>query len=327
MTDTLSESFCERCGTRYEFAAAARIGPLRRTRGLLSGLKTYLTTQEALSDAVGDAMRGEADGIAATQLTAFHDTFSFCLSCRQYACNSCWNTDAGRCRSCEPMPGQNDVAPALKDGHPAEAMVAPEVTPEDRQAWPVADLVTPQQPAVEPEAAPEPEPEPVVAPMSVDEIELRLAWLTADQAPQEPETPDVSAEVDEPQPITLEVEVAPTAIPEPEPEPEPEPVAVASEPERPELAAHRAKLDLLGIGTSDAAAATQQPRVLPYRSRGAGAHPGEAPRAVASVWDASAREVSQASGVSIRECGNCALSLSVSARFCRRCGTPQARSA
>ena len=33
LTETLTESFCERCGTRYEFKAPTRLNPLRKTRG------------------------------------------------------------------------------------------------------------------------------------------------------------------------------------------------------------------------------------------------------------------------------------------------------
>jgi ribosomal protein L40E len=47
-----------------------------------------------------------------------------------------------------------------------------------------------------------------------------------------------------------------------------------------------------------------------------------------SFWEASAREVAGVmSNIGVQACGECGLSLSASARFCRRCGTPQARSA
>jgi ribosomal protein L40E len=49
---------------------------------------------------------------------------------------------------------------------------------------------------------------------------------------------------------------------------------------------------------------------------------------VGSFWDASAREVAGAmTSIGVQACGHCGLSLSASARFCRRCGTRQARSA
>ena len=109
-TETLTETFCERCGTRYEFSAPTRLNPLRKTRGLIGGLKNYLTTQDAFGDAIDDAMRGEEGALATAQLDAFHEAFNFCIDCRQYTCVSCWNDDAGRCRSCVPVPGTDDLA-------------------------------------------------------------------------------------------------------------------------------------------------------------------------------------------------------------------------
>ena len=60
--------------------------------------------------------------------------------------------------------------------------------------------------------------------------------------------------------------------------------------------------------------------VVPYRS-GATAVAG-------SFWEVSAREVAGAnSRIGVQDCEQCGLALSASARFCRRCGTSQARSA
>ena len=73
------------------------------------------------------------------------------------------------------------------------------------------------------------------------------------------------------------------------------------------------------------------PAVLPYRSRGAAVTSAElAMRAAAGqrFWEASAREVAGAVGnVGVQNCGECGLSLSANARFCRRCGTRQAQPA
>jgi hypothetical protein len=69
-----------------------------------------------------------------------------------------------------------------------------------------------------------------------------------------------------------------------------------------------------------------QRNVLPYRSSGA-ASPVAA-LAGGAFWDASAREVAGAtSQVGVRTCAECELSLSATARFCRRCGHPQSQSA
>ncbi len=168
MADTLTESFCERCGTRYEFQAPTRLNPLRKTRGFIGGLRNYLTSQDALSDAMGDAMRSEESGLASAQLEAFHESFNFCIDCRQYTCVNCWNDDAGRCRSCAPIAGTDDLAERLAaSAAPAPVVAADALNgdvhePWPTEAWPMSDLPTQgdREPVV---AEVEPEPEPVVA--------------------------------------------------------------------------------------------------------------------------------------------------------------------
>ena len=153
MTETLTESFCERCGTRYEFSAPTRLNPLRKTRGLIGGLKNYLTSQDALGDALDDAMRTEESALATAQLDAFHQAFNFCIDCRQYTCVSCWNDDAGRCRTCVPIPGTDDLAERLAASMAAAAVAEPvagtaeaDASEDDErrhlglEAWPTSDL-------------------------------------------------------------------------------------------------------------------------------------------------------------------------------------------
>src|ERR687895_554593 len=136
LTQTLTESFCERCGTRYEFSAPTRLNPLRKTRGLIGGLKNYLTTQDALGDALEDAMRTEEGALATAQLEAFHEAFNFCIDCRQYTCLTCWNDDAGRCRSCAPTPGTDDLIDRLQAAYvEGDAGLRPAM-----EAWPTSDL-------------------------------------------------------------------------------------------------------------------------------------------------------------------------------------------
>ena len=172
MVETLTESFCERCGTRYEFKAPTRLNPLRKTRGLFGGLKNYLTSQDALSDAIGDAMRGEEDQLASAQLEAFHESFNFCISCRQYTCLNCWNDGEGRCRSCAPIPGTDDLAERLAAsfnaggahavaeaplGGPASEVAGPDsASPLGADAWPTVDAPRYEPPtmATAPEAWP-----------------------------------------------------------------------------------------------------------------------------------------------------------------------------
>jgi hypothetical protein len=52
-----------------------------------------------------------------------------------------------------------------------------------------------------------------------------------------------------------------------------------------------------------------------------------ADRSTAALWAASARDVVSppvgAAPTGIQPCSNCGLSLSATARFCRRCGSPQ----
>jgi len=370
MPDALTESFCERCGTRYEFAAPTRLSPLRKTRGLVGGLRNYVMGHDSLSESMDDAMRVEEEVLAAKQLEAFHSSFNFCINCRQYTCLTCWNDQAGRCQTCAPLPeslnGETQTwvpdlaAEAAAAEWPMEAMLA------EVQAEPVLAGV----PEPEPEADLEPEPEPVLAAVPEPQPEAEPIL--------EPEPEPVLAAVPEPEPEAepiLEPEPEPVlaAVPEPEPEaepilepePEPEPVAATEQPEpipfrpiRPisetilripraappppeiaaaasaeddaTLAARRAQLELLGLGDQGEGAVSTRPAVVPYRSSGAPLSTGELGQVAArgAFWDASAHEVSNAiSQIGVQDCGHCGLSLSASARFCRRCGTPQARSA
>ena len=99
MTEILTESFCERCGTRYTFESAApRRSRLGKVRTLSKGMKNFVLSDDAsFSEAMAEA-RSEEEFTAVThQLDAFHQTFNFCLTCRQYTCGDCWNTVEGRC--------------------------------------------------------------------------------------------------------------------------------------------------------------------------------------------------------------------------------------
>ena len=115
MTEILTESFCERCGTRYTFETARpRNSRVNRAKTFTKGIRNFVLSDDPLSVAMADA-RGEEE-LAATvlQLDAFHKTFNFCLSCRQYTCGNCWNVEEGRCLSCaprpEPEPSEEDAA-------------------------------------------------------------------------------------------------------------------------------------------------------------------------------------------------------------------------
>jgi hypothetical protein len=331
MLDTLTESFCERCGTRYEFEAPEKLTPTRKARGVISGLKNYIMSQDSLSDSVNDAMRSQAEVLASKQLDAFHDSFSFCIDCRQYTCTNCWNDDAGRCQSCQPLP--EPTATWLQPGAPEPVSSTP---------WPVTDLTAPPSTMLqfpEPEAmivaevepaveAAAPETEPVVEPEPVIEPEPVVVAAAPEPEPEpvpiiEPEP--IAPPLPEPTPIRPLRPIGETFVRTPRQTPAPrDPASVAADDEA--LAARRAQLDMLGLGDPGQGPVGPQRNVLPYRSSGA-ANPVAA-LAGGAFWDASAREVAGAtSQVGVRTCGECALSLSATARFCRRCGHPQSQSA
>ena len=233
MPDALTESYCERCGTRYEFAAPAKMTTTRRARGLISGFKNYVMSQDSLSDSLNDAIRSQEEVLAARQLDAFHSSFNFCIDCRQYTCTNCWNDSAGRCQSCQPLPASQALAErfaaTLGAVEPEYAMQFPL---NDKAAWPELDL-SEQAPApawptaatapigaeaeLEPVWVPEPEPEPVVA-------EAEPAWVP------EPE-PVQAAPAAEPEPVVVEAEAEPPVEAEPVWIPEPVQAAPVVEPE------------------------------------------------------------------------------------------------
>lgn len=140
MAEILTESFCERCGTRYTFEAAIpkkhRIGKLKV---LSKGLRNYVLSEDAsLDEALAEARSEEERELSGGQLDAFHQTFQFCMSCRQYTCANCWNEAEGRCLSCAPLSfdgGQlrSPLDDLLAGGgispftSPAEATAAPDV--------------------------------------------------------------------------------------------------------------------------------------------------------------------------------------------------------
>ena len=93
---------------------------------------------------MADAKRDEDRGLASAQLEAFHQTFNFCMDCRQYTCTDCWNQAEGRCLSCAPMPGQleAEVAAAHAAAQPTEATNG--IQP--GMAWPTIDLTSDEPP-------------------------------------------------------------------------------------------------------------------------------------------------------------------------------------
>jgi len=161
MTETLTESFCERCGTRYTFETARpRRSRLGRAKILSKGLRNYVLSDDSLSEAMADARGEEQLQATVLQLDAFHKTFNFCLDCRQYTCGNCWNAEDGRCLSCAPRPeavAAEQLEPVPSDAVAGRlaALTAPPSEPSVQShtigiaAWPSIDL--PRAP--EPESA------------------------------------------------------------------------------------------------------------------------------------------------------------------------------
>jgi ribosomal protein L40E len=154
MPEILTESFCERCGTRYTFEAEApRAKRFGKFKVLSKGLKNYVLSDEtSLDEALADARNDEDRQASGQQLDAFHKTFNFCMSCRQYTCANCWNEVESRCLSCAPHLGHEILEAPFQtpdpfariasltagmagNGH-GQDLEAPSID----AAWPTADL-------------------------------------------------------------------------------------------------------------------------------------------------------------------------------------------
>jgi hypothetical protein len=171
MPEILTESFCERCGTRYTFEAAApKRGRVGKLKTLSKGLRNYVLSDEtSLDEAFADARSEEQRALTGIQLDAFHKTFQFCMTCRQYTCANCWNETEGRCLSCAPHLGHEilpapfpDLDPSVSldptDGqngsHGPDLRLEPEAhLGIEASAWPTIDLRRELEAAVEAEAA------------------------------------------------------------------------------------------------------------------------------------------------------------------------------
>src|SRR5262245_38059411 len=106
MTEILTESFCERCGTRYTFEAVeGRRSPLGAIGTFGRGLRHFVSDPgSSLEEALAVARSEKEQRSTTHALEAFHRTFNFCLNCRQYTCGDCWNAVEGRCLTCAPTP-------------------------------------------------------------------------------------------------------------------------------------------------------------------------------------------------------------------------------
>lgn len=343
MAEIITESFCERCGTRYTFETVQAKGRTLGALGTLGrGLKHFVAMPDSSFDEAMAVARSETEQrVTTAQLEAFHRTFNFCLSCRQYTCSECWNAVEGRCLTCAPLPqpeiAHAEAAPArpLRNlAVEADADEAPvdridlarhietptaEVAPPVRTIAPAAEAMVPEPEPVIEEPEPEIEPEPEVEPEP--EIEPVI---------EEPE-PEIEPE---PEPVAIEPE--PEIEPEPAIEPEAKPAVVASPstptPGRvalPEFLPGRSLDDEIAayelrVASLAAAPPEPLPPVVVEATRTPAAVPMERPpvatsRVAASLPVAPVASSPPAAGT----CRSCGLSLSASARFCRRCGTAQ----
>jgi hypothetical protein len=140
MPEILTESFCERCGTRYTFESAAppRTKKLGKFKTLSKGLKNYvLSDDSSMDEAMAAARSDEEREVTSHQLDAFHATFNFCMTCRQYTCANCWNQAEGRCLTCAPHLGHEILPAPFPDLAPHMSAESLQV---DAGAWPVSDL-------------------------------------------------------------------------------------------------------------------------------------------------------------------------------------------
>jgi hypothetical protein len=157
MPEILTESFCERCGTRYTFESAVpRAARLKGFKVLSRGLKNFVLSDDTSMDEAMAAARSETDREAtAQQLDAFHKTFNFCMTCRQYTCGNCWNEAEGRCLSCAPHLGHEILPAPFPDLDPHGGLALDAGTngsngtsahevgnePATPMAWPTSDLM------------------------------------------------------------------------------------------------------------------------------------------------------------------------------------------
>ncbi len=146
MTDTITESFCERCGAKYSFDTLTKPrGGLSRARVVSRGLKNFVSNDGMPMSEAMAAARDEVERAGtARQFDAFHSTFSFCMGCRQYTCPNCWNAKAGECLTCAPDLSR-EVLPAAFSNLPVAGPTGrgnghAEHGALGATAWPEADL-------------------------------------------------------------------------------------------------------------------------------------------------------------------------------------------
>ena len=121
------------------------------------GLSNFVLSDDTSMDEAMAAARNETDREQTSQqLDAFHKTFNFCMSCRQYTCGNCWNEAEGRCLSCAPELGQEVMPAPFPDARhrrrpephrsgaerrPGSERLRLASAPAEPLAWPTSDLM------------------------------------------------------------------------------------------------------------------------------------------------------------------------------------------
>jgi hypothetical protein len=164
----LTDSYCERCGARYSFSPPTpKNVSLKGARVLAKGLKNFvLNDGQSMADSLTIARHEDEHEDSSRVTEAFHRTFNFCMTCRQYACDACWNHMVGACLSCAPESG---FAPTAPEDH---LIVR---TPVAR--WNTDWSLFPDGPVVEPVSRPDP-PAPFNAPIRLPESRATLPSKT-----------------------------------------------------------------------------------------------------------------------------------------------------
>jgi hypothetical protein len=117
MTDTVLQSFCERCGKRYSVPVQVE----ERAEPPPTVLGRFKRKARESDVAVPT---GDLEGAAV----------HFCLECRRYNCTDCWNEQAGLCIGCRPRGMEAPASP-----------VGPETWPDDAlpRSWAMARTAEP----------------------------------------------------------------------------------------------------------------------------------------------------------------------------------------
>ncbi len=334
MTEILTESYCERCGAKFTFeSAAAADGPLTRARMLVRAVRNYVTGDVSLDEAWAEARREEERQASGLQLRAFHETFNFCFSCRQYTCRDCWNEEAGRCRSCAPLPDRPDPLELRRlPPEPAPRPTAhPESAPAEVPAWPVRDLVRSDGGAIPAgempaQARPAPPAPAAGAPLAITSpVQHVTAGGDVESGAGEPvmqptgPTPAAPVQPTGPTPATpLPWPRVPVRPPQP-PAQAPAPWQIVA-PDEPPAAPAGPAAQPGGVRERPVPSASPIGWMLRHREN---TQPQVSPRVTRSVWEESTRDVVSRPGSGVQACQGCGLPLSASARFCRRCGARQ----